>query len=136
MRTLLQDLLANISSKERRYQVTAIIRFYLNDSHEPSVDEMKQAILAIDAEYPWYDAPILNTPAASIHKIYSDPIVNNRHAHFCDFHIQPERMGMCKSQLYPYERYLWNIAERLMLTGLFSSVEVMIEITGRTCFKK
>ena len=143
-RWTMRNWFANLVGGERRYEVSGAIAFETTYHDVRSdLDRLRNAILEIDAEFPWRDD--IHPDAGerkSIHYLGGGNVVIHNFAvpiMLVWFSVHPKWEMLRKSQIYAYEHYLAKLAEELAKrfaeSSLFSEVRSVIEVRAVSSFK-
>ena len=105
---------------------------------ETSLQLLREAILAVDSEFPWKDFNYYGDPYPSIRMLSDgEALIHNYTTpeKWCWFSIFPGHQSLKRSQVYAYEKYLMKLAEELAkrrLPNVAQVRNVMQVTTGST----
>lgn len=106
---------------DRNYGVEGEIRFWLDYSMDEAgafdVTPLRSAVLEIDHQFPWLDEALPHDTYRSIRHISVGQVLTHKNNPYnrtvsCCFKLVPYR-SMRRNQIHAYERYLFNIGEKL-----------------------
>lgn len=138
MREIGHELVRKVTGKpetfDRNYGVEGEIRFwldcYLDEADAFDATPLKLAILEIDRQFPWLDEALPHDTYKSIRYISEGQVLTHRNnpsgrTASCCFKLTPYR-SMRRNQIHAYERYLFNIGQKLAETGIPGVIEIEV----------
>jgi hypothetical protein len=138
MRTLLHNL--GLVHDRRDHEIGGIIGFISSRYDKPNLAKLRQAIIKIDAQFPWNDDSLCPDEEHESIKYLSDGKIDTDgwgEKKICRFYLYPTREYVRKGQVYGYEKYLAKLAEelaKLNISGV-QHVRSTIQIHATTDFK-
>ena len=139
MRTFLRSI--GLVNDRRDHAVCGTIGFISSlCGNEPNLAELRQAILNVDARFPWTDDSLRpDEEHESIHYLSAGEVGTDGWGEkkICWFYIFPTREYVRKGQVYGYEKYLAKLTEELAKMNIpdIQHVRCTIEVRSTMDFK-